>query len=116
MRFVNMTPHAIGLRSAAGTRILEPERQTLRVLTELGELDQVINGIDVHLPASFLGLSHLPDIEGGKLLIVSRLAAAVISVLDPGRGDILYPATGARSGADRDRSGVLSVRKLVRAQ
>ena len=121
---VNLTPHAITLQSADGTRLTVPPSGTVaRIATRSGdceyiqaqhETDTAWGGIPIYQPTAYLEPKGLPDYDpaGTDTYIVSALFADRVG----DRHDVVYPGTGPNDGCIRDGKGqVVAVTRLIRA-
>lgn len=115
MKIINKTPHVISLKFEDHLQIIEPTGPPVRVKTRLGRPVLTENGVTVHQPSRVTGLQHLPDLEPDTFVVISQITAMVAARLHPERTDLVYPATSAYHGAERDERGVLSVMRLIRA-
>lgn len=116
LHITNRTPHAISLLSEDGSvRLIEPIRPPVRIVSETGlEVDKV-QGVSLHSPSAFGGLSGLPDRRHATVVVVSQLAAMAVAAIHPDRDDVFYPDTSPSGGAWRDNGRVLAVKRLLRA-
>jgi hypothetical protein len=111
---INLTPHAICLRSADGAdTVIPPSGTVARVSSTPGALEAVA-GIPVPVAGAqtFGGVEGLPEPTPGTMFIVSAL---VLSALRGSRPDVVGPGTGPNDGAVRnDRGHIIAVTRLVR--
>ena len=68
---INLTPHAVTVRSQAGDRTFPPSGQVARVATQSVLVDE-IDGIPV-FEQTFGDIEGLPDPEEGTISIVSMM-------------------------------------------
>lgn len=111
VEFVNLTPHAITLRSPEGTDTVIPPSGTIaRVSSTPGE-ERAIAGFPVPVvgPDSFGEVVGLPEESiPGVFYIVSAVVGARVS-----RPDVLTPGTGPKDGPIRNEKGhVVAVTRL----
>ena len=107
---VNLTPHAVTVRTEAGDRTFAPSGQVARVTTQSVQVDD-IDGIPVY-EQTFGDIEGLPDPEPGTIFIVSMVVRQAAQKL--GRTDVVSPDTSP-SGAIRDEQGrIIAVRGFVR--
>ena len=103
MQLINLTPHSIVLRDAAGTdHTIAPSGTVARVATIAGD-PVVVEGIPVPVaPAvAFGAVAGLPDPAPGTAYIVSGLVGSACG----GRADVFVPGTGPTDGAIRHPKG-----------
>lgn len=101
MRFVNLTPHAIVVRTSEGDMTFAPSGAVARVSTSVEAFGEV-GGIP--LTRTVFGAPvGVPDIEEGTIFIVSSLVGARVC-----RPDVVAPDTGAT--AIRENGQVVAVR------
>jgi hypothetical protein len=103
MQLINLTPHAIVLRSAGGADYaIAPSGDVARVATIAGE-PVVVEGIPVPVaPAvTFGAVEGLPEPKPGVAYIVSGIVGAACA----GRSDVFVPGTGPTDGAIRHPKG-----------
>lgn len=114
MNMMNLTPHAIGLRSADGTdTVLPPSGTVARVTSTPGALETV-EGCPVPVAGcqTFGGVEGLPEPTPGTMFVVSGV---VLTELKGSRPDVVGPGTGPNDGAIRnDKGHVVAVTRLVR--
>ena len=114
MKLVNLTPHALTLRTPEGIDItLPPSGTVARVGTTPGALREVA-GIPVSVAeaTSYGEVQGLPEPAEGTIYIVSGLVLGRAF----GRADVFGPGTGPQDGAIRDDAGrVIAVTRLVGA-
>lgn len=117
--FVNLTPHAVTLQSADGTRFTVPPSGTVaRIDSKPGDLiiiegcDGFDAGIALYDRTNYGTPVGLPDPVDGTTYIVSALFAGRVG----DRIDVVYPGTGPKDGCIRDEKGqVVAVTRLIRA-
>ena len=103
-KVINLTPHAIVVKSGNREVVYEPSGMVARMETETSEVGEV-DGFSVMV--SEVTGSNLPDPEEGVFYLVS---AMVLSAF-PERGDLLAPDTG---NAERnDKGHIVSVPGFV---
>jgi hypothetical protein len=119
MKFVNLTPHEIVVRTENG-RVVFPSSGVARVQQVPGEQQDlvVLGGDETPMPVPIHGASQygavegLPPMERGTLYIVSLL---VLAALKGCRPDCVAPGTGPNDNPVRDSTGKLvAVTRLVR--
>lgn len=116
LHIANRTPHAISLLTEDGVvRLIEPTRPPVRVLSETGLEIGTVQGVALHRPSAFGGLSGLPERRHATVVVVSQLAAMAVAAIHPDRDDVFYPDTSPQGGAWRDNGRVLAVKRLLRA-
>lgn len=101
MRFVNLTPHAIVVRTSEGDKTFAPSGDVARVSTSVETLDSV-GGIPLTRTA-FGTPVGVPEAVEGTIYIVSSLVGARVC-----RPDVVAPDTGAT--AIRENGQVVAVR------
>ena len=106
MKFVNLTPHDIVVRTPAGVDVVFPASGTVArvrtIETPAGEIGS-IPLVEVEMAE----IENLPDPEEGTVYIVSSMA------LDPSREDVVAPDTGPT--AIRDENGhIVAVTRFKR--
>lgn len=109
---VNLTPHAIVLRSESGTdTVLPPSGTVARVQSADGVLC-VIPGLPVPVKGSpiYGGVIGLPRARSGVYYVVSAMVGARVA----GRTDVLCPGTGPNDNAVRENGQIVAVTCLVR--
>ena len=114
MRFVNLTPHAIVIR----TLTVEPSGQVARVATGSRDAQPVAlaNGIvvpcQVKTTGAVTGLPKYGD-EAGTVYLVSGTVLAALRESGTARDDVAAPSTGPDDGAIRDDAGrIVAVTRL----
>lgn len=119
-KLVNLTPHAVVLRDAAGVdHTFAPRLGTdgkplpARVQATPGGLVDLGLPVPVATPDVFGAVLDLPNPEPETFLLVS---AMVGSALAGSRPDVLVPGTGPADGAVRNEKGhVVAVTRLKRS-
>jgi len=110
VKFHNLTPHAIVVRTPSGDRTFPPTGLVARVETEeytIGEVD----GIPlVGRTAGRLILPNVPGAESNDQLIVSSMALDAASVVQARR--LVAPDTGT-TAVRNDKGHVVAVTRLV---
>ena len=100
---VNLTPHPVVVRSAAGERVFESEG--VARVTDVAQAPSEVAGLPV-VEISQGAVTGLPEPEPGVVLLVSRVLAAA----RPDRTDLVFPF-----GEVRDENGVIvAVESLAR--
>lgn len=117
--FVNLTPHAIVLQAADGSRLTVPPSGTVaridsvpgKELYELGQGEFI--GIPVYSQTVYGDPVGLPDWdqEADTTYIVSALFAGRVG----DRADVVYPGTGPADGCIREDGRVVAVTRLILA-
>lgn len=110
MNIVNLTPHPVTLRNAAGVDTSIPSSGLCRVDSSPGVKMPVSNGpCDFYSATSFGAVSGLPDPMDGTIYIVSMLVAGLVR-----RPDVFSPGTGPNDGAVRnDKGQIAAVTRLI---
>ncbi len=108
MRLVNLTPHTIRLRGAAGDLVIAPSGTVARVET-LTQPAAAILGVPV-VRVSLGAITGLPgpspDVRYVTSMVVAQAAASM------GRRDVISPDTGP-DACERDETGaIVAVRRL----
>ena len=101
MRFVNLTPHAIVVRTEEGDTVFPPSGEVARVSTREVEAPAV-GGFPV-VTSVFGDVTGIPAVEAGTMYIVSALVGERAA-----RADVVAPNTGAT--AIRENGNVVAVR------
>lgn len=124
--FVNLTPHALRLRTDAGNMAAEPAEADIvlqprtnsegpspaRVATIPGGLIGSADGIALYGATAFGEVEGLPDPEEDTIYVVSALVGGRVS----GRDDVFCPGTGPKDGTIRTPDGMIfAVTRLVMA-
>ncbi len=110
MKLVNLTPHAVVIEPAGGSRVVLPPTGDLALFEAALRPGAPVGGIPVVLsgPGQLTGL---PAQRPGVVLIVSRVVAQ--EAAGQGRADVYAPDT-TRMSAIRDYCGAVHrVRRLV---
>lgn len=111
MNFVNLTPHAITVRTPDGDKVFSPSGTVARVGSMPGALLDTIDGVPCYSAPVWGDVTGLPDPADGVAYIVSGLVASRVS-----RPDVYSPATGPTDGAIRDDRGqIIAVTRLIRS-
>lgn len=126
-RIVNLTPHAIVLRTGDGPETditIAPSGTVARVTQSPGPQAHGYLGcpVPVYRQGAFNAIEGLPDPEDGVLLIVSGMVASALKEYLTHhrnvayRTDVVAPGMGPNDGAIRDDKGhIVAVTRLVRA-
>jgi hypothetical protein len=101
---VNLTPHVIVLRTAAGDIPIEPT-VVARVASKPGKLVEEGLPIPVKEPDTFGEVQGLPPPAEGVYYIVS----AVVGAQCAGRRDVLVPGTGPGDNPIRENGQVVAI-------
>jgi len=112
MNLVNLTPHALVLRSPEGDDyVVEPSGTVARVSSTPGPLSRVPGiPVPVAAPDQVGSVTGLPRRRMDTVLIVSGFVGAA---LKGKRDDILVPGTGPGDGAIRNERGhIVAVTRL----
>ena len=104
---LNLTPHAITIRTQAGDVTFPPSGQVARVSTVATDTGMVVAGVRV-IRNTYGPVTGLP--VDGTPCIVSGM---VLAALPPGTPNVFAPATGAT--AVRENGQVVAVTELVAA-
>lgn len=125
-RLVNLTPHAITLRTGEGpeTDVTIPPSGTVARVSQ-GPARPAHGYLGCPVPVfqqgAFAAIEGLPSYEDGTLLIVSGMVASALKEYEAYRneeyrGDVVAPGTGPNDGAVRNEKGhIVAVTRLVRA-
>lgn len=112
MNMINLTPHALTLRTPAGDDIIiEPSGEVARVATTPGAECGELGGVALFSATSFGEVEGLPAPKDGVVYIVSGLVGGQVS----GRDDVVVPGTGPRDGAIREDGRIVAVTRLIKA-
>lgn len=103
---INLTPHAITLQRANGTRVTYPPSGNLARVTSVEEVTGEVDGIPV-ITRSLGEAEGMP--EEGTICIVSAMVLSVV----PGRKGVYAPDSGPT--AIRENGQVVAVTRLVAA-
>ena len=108
---LNLTPHAITIRTQAGDVVLPPSGQVARVAAVATDTGLTVYGARV-IRNQYGPVTGLPRDDAGIPLpcIVSGM---VLAALPPGTPNVYAPATGAT--AIRENGQVVAVTELVAA-
>lgn len=114
MKLINLTPHAINIRTAEGELIVPPSGTVARVSTSPGSTELMnVEGhrVTIGLPTHYGPVEGLPPFEDWTRYIVSGVVGAHRDVV--GRGDVLVPGTGPNDNPVRDAAGrIIAVTRL----
>ena len=113
MNLVNLTPHSLVFRNAAGEEFTIASSGVARVSSTPGDLKQV-PGIPIPVAEATVygAVEGLPPQSEGFGYVVSGL---VLSALKGTRSDVFGPGTGPNDGAVRNEKGhIVAVTRLVR--
>ena len=102
MNIVNLTPHALTLRTPTGEDVIVPPSGTVaRVGSTPGTFGEV-EGIPVPVaaPDTFGEVEGLPEAVPGTIYLVSAMVGGRVS-----RPDVFTPGTGPQDGAIRNEKG-----------
>ena len=105
---LNLTPHAIVLRTALGDVTFPPSGTVARVAAVAADTGLVVAGVRV-IRNTYGPVTGLPD--GDEPCIVSGM---VLAALPAGTPNVYAPATGATAIRD-ERGQVIAVTELVAA-
>lgn len=113
---INLTPHAIVLRSAGGEdTTVPPSGGVARVASTPGTL-AAVDGLPVPVasPTTFGEVTGLPAPVEGVFFIVSAMVGSALT--GKGRTDVLMPGTGPADNAVRNEKGhIVAVTRLIAA-
>lgn len=129
IRFVNLTPHALGLANNAPSvdplptgDPIPPTTPAARVLTDQDHLTDVPRGVGGYgyVPVMSLPrparIEDLPEPQEGVRYIVSIMVVQAMVELGIDRDDVFAPDTGPDS-VIRDEAGrIVAVRRLIAAK
>jgi len=107
MRFVNLTPHKIVIRTAEGDIEIEPSGMIARAIT-VETPAEPINGIPT-IRRDFGEIKGLPAPEPDTVYIVSSIALSAVG----SRNDVVAPDTGPTAIRDEE-DRIVAVTRLVR--
>jgi len=113
MNLINLTPHSLVFRNAAGEEWTIQSSGVARVSSTPGALTQV-PGIPIPVAEATVygAVEGLPPQSDGFGYVVSGL---VLSALKGTRSDVFGPGTGPNDGAIRnDKGHIVAVTRLVR--
>jgi hypothetical protein len=108
MRFINLTPHGITVRTDGGDVDIPASGQVARVAeqaTDAGMLD----GIPV-VDCRLAEVTGLPPAMDGTIYIVSPMVSGAVD----GRPDVVAPDTGPASVVRDDAGRIVAVRRFRR--
>jgi hypothetical protein len=109
MKFVNLTPHAINLKTSSGEVLtIVPQAPAARVSSVVGDFIGEINGVAIHKAPVWGEVEGLPDPAPETIYIVSALVAGRVS-----RADVVSPGTGPNDGAIRKDGQIVAVTRLI---
>ena len=101
MRVVNMTPHAVNLRSSDGAELatFQPSGNLIRLSTETVPAGTIeVDGVTIPLTSTVFGDPEgLPSEEEGTIYIVSALVKSAL----PNRKDLVVPNEAVRDDQGR---------------
>ncbi len=117
IRLVNLTPHAIVLQSADGSRVTVPPSGTVaRVQSTPGEM-RTVEGLPVPVasPTRYGMVEGVPGYpEPGCMYIVSGMVLAALLPWSGGWDHVVAPGTGPNDGAIRnDKGQIEAVTRLI---
>lgn len=102
--FINLTPHALTLRSPSGEDTIIPPSGTIaRVATTPGVREDRGLPVPVQTPDVVGDVTGLPEPVPGTLYLVSGFVGGALK--GSGRVDVLVPGTGPRDEAVRNEKG-----------
>lgn len=123
MRFVNLTPHTIRIRSNFLTEHqieVEPSGTIARISTSQSEFQRLINFGNDESPENWIQVygaptygdpEGLPDPEEGTAYLVSALFIGRVGT----RTDVYCPGTGPNDNCIRDDKGqIIAVTRLIK--
>ena len=113
MQLINLTPHAIVLRSPKGGDTTVPTSGIVARVSSVSGTPEIFDGVPVPVyPTQTWGeIEGLPAPQEGTLYIVSAMVLGRVQ----GRSDVVAPGTGPNDGAIRDEGGrIRAVTRLVR--
>lgn len=96
MKFVNLTPHAVNVRSVYGTVITVPASGTVARCDEVRTPGADVESENVYIPVSaaeYGEVTGLPDPQDGVGYIVSSLVLAAVTTT---RRDVFAPGPAIR--------------------
>lgn len=108
---INLTPHAISIKTSKATVDIEPSGKIARVInTQI--LDRIENEIPI-MKNSFSHVENLPSEQQKKLFIVSGMVRRFLSVYlgADSRKDVVCPDT--EIGCIKQGTKILSVSRLL---
>lgn len=111
VNFVNLTLHAIVLRTPSGEDItIPPSGIVARVASTPGrEWNEVESPVPIFTAPSWGAVQNLPAPVSGTIYIVSGMVAAHMT-----REDVVSPGTGPDDGAIRNEKGhIVAVTRLI---
>lgn len=110
MKIVNLTPHAITVRTVSGDRVFEPSGTIARVTTTAAPAGEV-DGIPV-VNQTFGEIEGLPVPEPNTVFIVSSIVLAAAK--EKGRTDVISPDTSPQGAIRNEQGQIVAVRGFVR--
>ncbi len=129
IKFVNLNPHPMVLRSNAANTVAEPDAGDIviqprrgedgkpapaRVSSVAGQLTGDLGGVPAYGRTTFAAVEGIPAPEAGTVYLVSALVGGRPEVAD--REDVFVPGTGPKDGAVRTVEGqIYAVTRLIRA-
>lgn len=113
MNLINLTPHAIVIRTPDGDTTIAPSGTIARVSATPGAVHDVAGfPCPVADPPVVGAVTGIPDAQDGVAYIVSGM---VLSATD--RADVFGPGTGPADGAVRNEDGhIIAVTRLIAAR
>ena len=112
MNVINLTPHAVVLRSPDGTDTAIPSSGICRVQAATKDTGKSVAGLPVQIK-TFWQVEGLPEVQPGTAFIVSGMVLSALKEAGSTRGDVFAPATSPADGAVRDDDGrITAVTKL----
>jgi len=106
---INLTPHAITLRTETGDVIIPPSGQVARVSTVTIDTGLMINGVKV-IRNSYGDVQGIP-VDHNGIPLPCIVSGMVLAALPSGTPNVYAPATGAT--AIRENGQVIAVTELV---
>lgn len=129
IKFVNLNPHPMMLRTNATNTAAEPDATDIivpprksedgkpmpaRVSSTAGPLTGELNGVPTYGRTQWGAVEGLPAPEAGIIYLVSALVGGRPEVAD--RNDVYVPGTGPKDGAVRTAEGqIFAVTRLIQA-
>lgn len=117
MKFVNLTPHALGICDPEGKLIASiPSVGSARVKTSATEVAKVeIEGTEVSVVETSYGeVEGLPEPIEGTMYIVSILVVSALKALGIDRSDVVAPDTGPASVVRDEGGNIVGVKRFTR--
>ena len=109
---INLTPHAIVLRTAAGDTTFQPSGSVARVATIAAPTGEMVAGVPVVRNTYGPVTGLVRDTQGVPLPCI--VSGMVLAALPAGTVNVFAPATGATAIRD-ERGQVVAVTELVTA-